>query len=168
MAKQVIGIGSTANDGTGDPIRTAMDKVNDNFTELYADKLFAKEGPVIGNAKYADIQKAIQFVDITGAVAGDLFYFSEICAGTDVGSGNTRYRVKVAKTTSLGSAGADVAQYTLDAAASARTGCELLDLAELSSSGITGHVVINWDYTDSVSAYVAALWTELGFTFIPY
>ena len=35
MAKQVIGIGTVANDGTGDPIRTAMDKINDNFTELY-------------------------------------------------------------------------------------------------------------------------------------
>ena len=37
MAKQVINIGTTANDGTGDPIRDAFDKVNDNFTELYTD-----------------------------------------------------------------------------------------------------------------------------------
>ncbi len=35
MAKQIIGIGTTANDGTGDTLRNAMDKVNDNFTELY-------------------------------------------------------------------------------------------------------------------------------------
>ena len=35
MAKQAIGIGSSANDGTGDPLRTAFDKINDNFTELY-------------------------------------------------------------------------------------------------------------------------------------
>ena len=35
MAKQAINIGSTANDGTGDPLRTAFDKVNDNFDELY-------------------------------------------------------------------------------------------------------------------------------------
>ena len=35
MAKQTIGIGTTANDGTGDPLRTAFDKTNDNFTELY-------------------------------------------------------------------------------------------------------------------------------------
>ena len=26
MAKQTIGIGSSANDGTGDPLRTAFDK----------------------------------------------------------------------------------------------------------------------------------------------
>jgi len=36
MAKQSINLGSAANDGTGDPLRTAFDKINDNFTELYA------------------------------------------------------------------------------------------------------------------------------------
>ena len=35
MAKQTINIGTVANDGTGDPLRDAMDKVNDNFTEIY-------------------------------------------------------------------------------------------------------------------------------------
>jgi hypothetical protein len=35
MARQNINIGSTANDGTGDPLRTAFDKINDNFIELY-------------------------------------------------------------------------------------------------------------------------------------
>jgi len=39
MAKQVIGIGSAANDGTGDPLRDAFDKCNDNFTELYDGKV---------------------------------------------------------------------------------------------------------------------------------
>tara|TARA_R110000764_G_scaffold205167_1_gene290402 strand:+ start:49 stop:1623 length:1575 start_codon:yes stop_codon:yes gene_type:complete len=37
MAKQVINIGQTANDSTGDPLRSAFDKINDNFTELYDD-----------------------------------------------------------------------------------------------------------------------------------
>ena len=35
MAKQTINLGTSANDGTGDPLRTAFDKINDNFTELY-------------------------------------------------------------------------------------------------------------------------------------
>ena len=35
MAQQTINIGTVANDGTGDPLRTAFDKVNDNFTEVY-------------------------------------------------------------------------------------------------------------------------------------
>ena len=37
MAKQTINIGTSPNKGDGDPIRTAFDKVNDNFTELYSD-----------------------------------------------------------------------------------------------------------------------------------
>ena len=36
MAKQTINIGTVANDKTGDQLRTAFTKTNDNFTELYA------------------------------------------------------------------------------------------------------------------------------------
>ena len=36
MAKQTIDIGTTANDGTGDSLRTGAIKINENFDELYA------------------------------------------------------------------------------------------------------------------------------------
>jgi len=36
MAKQTINIGASANDGTGDQLRTAFDKINDNFDESYS------------------------------------------------------------------------------------------------------------------------------------
>lgn len=39
MAQQTIGVGTTANDGTGDPLRTAFIKSNANFTELYTNKI---------------------------------------------------------------------------------------------------------------------------------
>ena len=53
MAKQAIGIGSSANDGTGDPLRTAFDKINDNFDELYgataeANDLIEDASPQLG------------------------------------------------------------------------------------------------------------------------
>jgi len=35
VAKQTINIGASANDGSGDPLRNAFDKVNDNFNEIY-------------------------------------------------------------------------------------------------------------------------------------
>lgn len=35
MTRQVINIGTAANDRTGDPIRTAFTKTNQNFEELY-------------------------------------------------------------------------------------------------------------------------------------
>ena len=36
MALQVINVGSAPNDGTGDAIRTAYIKCNDNFAEIYS------------------------------------------------------------------------------------------------------------------------------------
>ena len=33
MAQQSINIGTTANDGTGETVRSAFDKTNDNFTK---------------------------------------------------------------------------------------------------------------------------------------
>jgi hypothetical protein len=35
MVQKVINIGSSANDGTGDPLRTAFTKINENFSEIY-------------------------------------------------------------------------------------------------------------------------------------
>jgi len=49
MAQQTLNIGSTANDGTGDLLRTAMDKVNDNFDEIYASPLFTEDITISGN-----------------------------------------------------------------------------------------------------------------------
>ena len=37
MAYQTVNTGSSANDGTGDQLRTAFDKINDNFSEVYAE-----------------------------------------------------------------------------------------------------------------------------------
>ena len=54
MTKQVINIGTTANDGTGDPLRTAFDRVNDNFNEVYN---------ALGNS-----QNPIDLFDINGAL----------------------------------------------------------------------------------------------------
>lgn len=36
MAYQAVDIGASPNDGTGDPLRDAFDKINDNFVEVYA------------------------------------------------------------------------------------------------------------------------------------
>jgi len=36
MAKQTLGLGTTANDNTGDTLRIGGDKINDNFNELYS------------------------------------------------------------------------------------------------------------------------------------
>ena len=35
MAKQIIGLGSVADDGTGSSLRAGGDIINDNFSEIY-------------------------------------------------------------------------------------------------------------------------------------
>ncbi len=49
MAQQVINIGGTANDGSGDPLRTAFTKANQNFTELYSKSAAGSNLDLSGN-----------------------------------------------------------------------------------------------------------------------
>jgi hypothetical protein len=51
MARQNINVGTTANDGTGDPLRTAFTKVNSNFVELY------NSGYITANSLPTDISE---------------------------------------------------------------------------------------------------------------
>ena len=60
MAKQVINIGTTANDGTGSTIRAGGDLINDNFTEIYT---------ALGDGT------TITF-DVTGATNGQALVFN--------------------------------------------------------------------------------------------
>ena len=49
MAQQTLNVGSNANDGTGDTLRSAMIKVNDMFTELYLSPLSGGDLEFLGN-----------------------------------------------------------------------------------------------------------------------
>ena len=49
MAQQTLNIGSNANDGTGDTLRAAMQKVNENFAELYLSPLSGGDLEFSGN-----------------------------------------------------------------------------------------------------------------------
>ena len=49
MAQITLNVGSNANDGTGDTLRTAMTNVNTMFTELYASPLFSGNLSFSGN-----------------------------------------------------------------------------------------------------------------------
>lgn len=73
MAINTINIGAVANDGTGDPIRTAFDTVNDNF-QFIQGGLFAGTEPSIINA-----------VSVTG---GYLYSNSYVYATTYVNAGS--------------------------------------------------------------------------------
>ena len=63
MAKQAIGIGSVADDGTGDTLRVAGDKVNDNFDEIYT---------AIGDGTTLDVTGLGTITALNNATANEL------------------------------------------------------------------------------------------------
>jgi hypothetical protein len=64
MAQQIINVGAAPNDGTGDPLRTAYIKTNNNFTELYDRAQVDPPGSLTG-----------QLGDVAGMYAYDANYF---------------------------------------------------------------------------------------------
>jgi len=66
MAKQTINIGTVANDKTGDQLRTAFTKTNDNFTELYTGPFFGATG-IQGASGSTGFQGASGSTGLTGA-----------------------------------------------------------------------------------------------------
>lgn len=52
MSQQVINIGGNANDGSGDSLRTAFTKANQNFAELYANDAMGYSGSGAGGNGY--------------------------------------------------------------------------------------------------------------------
>lgn len=77
MTKQVISLGTVANDGTGDSLRDAFDKTNQNFTDVYTN-LPAKTywvDPVAGNDSSGTGSRLLPYKTIqksaTMAVYGD-------------------------------------------------------------------------------------------------
>ena len=70
MAKQAIGIGSSANDGTGDTLRAGADKINDNFNEVYA---------ALGNGStLTDIIDSNGVIDVSSGANKIVFYYSAL------------------------------------------------------------------------------------------
>lgn len=69
MPRQLINIGQSANDRSGDPLRTAFTKINNNFAELYT---------YLGDP--GDYEITLELAgDVTGSVT-----FSPLVAGTEV------------------------------------------------------------------------------------
>ena len=72
MAQQVINVGSAPNDGTGDPLRTAYIKTNNNFGELYSRAQTNPPASLTGSAG-----------DVAGMYAYDENYFYYCFANFD-------------------------------------------------------------------------------------
>jgi len=49
MTQEIINIGAQPNDGEGDPLRTAFEKINNNFSQLYGTGFFTSNAYTVGN-----------------------------------------------------------------------------------------------------------------------
>jgi len=78
MARQSINVGSNPNDKTGDPLRTAFTKINDNFTELYGASPFGQQVTISGNQISANASNAdlVLSGSGTGGVVADAIRIS--------------------------------------------------------------------------------------------
>jgi len=86
MARQILNVGTTANDGTGDTLREAMIKANENFTELYASPLLASGISVSGNeitATRSNDDLILQAAGTGSVVAGALSFKGTSISSTD-------------------------------------------------------------------------------------
>jgi len=69
MAQTVINVGTNANDGTGDDLRTAMVYINNNFTELYAASPITSTISIEGNKIFATSSNADLVLEASGTGA---------------------------------------------------------------------------------------------------
>ena len=94
MARQEINVGATANDGTGDGLRTAYIKCNDNFQELYNTTITPTSLPN-GTSNVSVADSANVTISIAGSAnvvnfAGSLSEFTgNITATGDISVGNS-------------------------------------------------------------------------------
>jgi len=49
MTQEIINVGAAPNDGEGDPLRTAFQKINNNFSQLYSTGFFTSSAYSTGN-----------------------------------------------------------------------------------------------------------------------
>jgi hypothetical protein len=143
MAKLIINIGEEANDGTGDPIRSAMSKTNANFTELYDN---------IGDLTLLDL-------DIEDGEDGQVLTangdgtFSFAAGGSGGGSAYVDADVDVHLNTSTASSGQilswDGSDYDWIAAASGGGSYANADVdAHLNNSSTPSGKILSWNGSD--------------------
>jgi len=92
MAQQTINIGSSANDGTGDAIRSAFDKSNDNFTELYA-----SSGIADNSVTHDKLENRYTVLSALGSGTAFALNFSAATTFTATASGAATFTFSAAK-----------------------------------------------------------------------
>lgn len=91
MAKLTVNIGTSANDRTGDNLRTAFNKINQNFTELYSELGLDSDGLNLGAFEFTGsvittTDSSAITIDQAVTVSSDLTVGGDVVPSTDFGS----------------------------------------------------------------------------------
>ena len=158
MAKQTINIGSNANDGTGDPLRTAFNKINDNFAELYGDDSSADT--------FTSPQITTPTITGTATIDNLIFNDSQISTATNAnlelnpgGTGTIELQAATNVTGALDVTGAA----TLDTSLTLAAGATITEFATSTSLGTSDTKVPT---QNAVKAYVDAQNVAQAITFV--
>ena len=152
MARQVIGTGTTANDGTGDNLRAGGTKINANFTELYD---LLGNGTTLSSGAWDIVSSGINTLSDVGIGTTNPRFTLEVGA---VGASGTSLHVNGdAKITGIISASqVIIAGETL-------TGAGVTSLvagSNITLSGSTGQVTINASGGGGGSAGAGGTWSN--------
>jgi hypothetical protein len=102
VAKQVIGIGSAPNDGTGDTVRSSFDKTNQNFTELYAAigrvRNYSTASQGAGFASDTYVTGSSLLIPTGGMVAGMRFVWTITASKTNASTATAVYTIRIGGT----------------------------------------------------------------------
>jgi hypothetical protein len=165
MARQIINIGTTANDGTGDPLRTAFDKINDNFVELYG---------ADNNLNTLDANLDVNGYDITtGVTNGDIDIIQNGTGNINIGA----IRINGSEITSSDSTQITVKEKLRVTGALETVGAATLSTSLTLASGATVTAILDEDTMtsdsatalatqQSIKAYIDAQNTAQAITFV--
>jgi len=158
MAKQTINIGTNANDGTGDPLRTAFQKINDNFAELYGDDSSADT--------FTSPQITTPTITGTATIDNLIFNDSEISTSSNAnlnlnpgGTGTIELQAATNVTGALDVTGAA----TLDTSLTLATGATITEFATSTSLGTSDTKVPT---QNAVKTYVDSQMAATAITFV--
>ena len=158
MAKQTINTGSLPNDKTGDPLRTAFQKINDNFAELYGDDSSADT--------FTSPQITTPTITGTATIDNLIFNDSQISTSSNAnlelnpgGTGTVELQANTNVTGALDVTGAA----TLDTSLTLATGATITEFATSTSLGTSDTKVPT---QNAVKAYVDAQNVAQAITFV--
>jgi hypothetical protein len=163
MARETVGLGSVANDGTGDTLRDGGTKINNNFTELYGGWRKHLSGRKYFIVPFANVQSGsasgqntIRFtpfmlteaVTITGLRA---------CVATLSGTGNVQLAIYASNSTTLMPTGTALASTgNLSAAATGEIGATISQTSVTLQPGLYWAAANNSDNTIALTSISSA------------